>query len=176
MDAKVETWQNASRGIVWVRKQDRFGNMKDEVIRPGMKFTIGPDDRVFNQDMAASQDLDVFKNGRLVPVRLIDSSEDAKEIAANPNLISEADMRELFSSHHKTFESRVNSITNVVALERMLSIAEEDDTDASVKQVSLLKERVAKLNPSSVVERSSSATGVPMPGTDRIDTGRPTSM
>lgn len=167
---EVETWENASRGIVWVKKLDRMGNLKDEVIRAGMKVVLSTEERMFNQDSAATEDLDVFKNGRLIPVRLIETAEDAKEIAANPNLISESEMRGLFKAHHKTFEAKVNSITNVVALERMSAMAEEEN--ASLRQVNLLQARMsdlaAKTTNVPVVERSSSPLGG-----DRFDAGRP---
>jgi hypothetical protein len=151
MERDVEMWENHSNGKVWVWKIDqRTGGMRDEIVASGMKFSIKNDDRVMNQEMAASEEMDIFKNGTLMPVRLIDQ-EEAKELASNPNFISESEMRDLFTGHWKTFETKVASITNAGVLERMLAISGE--VDAKVRQVEVLKARLHELNPIPVVER-----------------------
>lgn len=102
-----------------------------------------------NSDMAANEDLDVFKNGMMVPVRLIEGTEDKAEIASNPNLKSEGDLRELFSLHWKQFESEVAKITNVTTLNRLKEIAQEGD--ATVRQVNVIEARVVDVDPGSHV-------------------------
>lgn len=150
----LETWENASPGKVWVWKGDaRTGALKDEVIASGQKLMIKNEDRIMNQDMAAQDDLDIFKNGTMMPVRLVDADEQ-KELASNPNFISESEMKDLFSGHWKTFETKIASITNAGVLQRMLDIS--SDVDAKVRQVEVLKARLTELNPVPIVEREQS--------------------
>lgn len=159
---KLETWQSGVKGIVAVKKFDRRGELKDEVIRAGQKFTITTEERIFNQDRAANPDLDDFRNGRLIPVRLLDGTEDAKEIASNPNLIGEGEMADLLKGHFKTLESKLKSISNTVALQRFLAVAEQND--ATIKQVAAIRERIEEVNPVTVVERESRPVGRIEPG------------
>jgi hypothetical protein len=91
-------------------------------------------------------------NGILTPIRLIEGSENSAEIASNPNLISEEDMRKLFGQHWKQFQGRVNEITNVTTLSRLLAMT--DEVDATVKQVQVIKDRIAEVQPNSFVEVS----------------------
>jgi hypothetical protein len=149
---KYEIWRNAIAGTVGIKKTDRRGELGTEVIRAGEKFQISTEDRLLNSDWAATEDLDVFKNGMLTPVKLLDGTEDAQEIASNPNLITESDMAALFSAHWKTFEQKLGQITNVTTLQRLLSMAEAEDTDATVRQVQSIRNRIAEVNPVQVVE------------------------
>jgi hypothetical protein len=151
MERDTETWKNESAGSVWVWKIDsRTGQMRDEVISTGQKFIIRNEDRVMNQDMAAESSMDNFQNGTLSPVRLVDPDEQ-KELASNPNFISESEMKDLFGGHWKTFEAKVSQITNVNVLQRMIDISSE--ADAKVRQIEVLKARLTELNPISVTER-----------------------
>lgn len=159
---QYEIWRNAIKGFIGVKKTDRRGEMKDEVIRGGEKFQITTEDRQLNSELAAGDDLDVFKNGMLMPVKILDGAEDAKEIASNPNLITESDMAALFAAHWKTFEAKIGQISNPSTLNRLLAMAEE--SDATVRQVNALKERVQALQPVPVVERETFTPPRPMSG------------
>lgn len=158
-----ETWKNISAGKVWVNKLDRRGDPSVELVPSQGVFRISSEDRRFNQDAAANDRLDVFKNGMLVPVRLLDGSEDVADIASNPNLMSESDMVSLFSVHHKTFVSRLGEVSNTITLNRLLDIARERDEKLS--KISAIEARLAELSPSVVaVERevvSDRAAGMP---------------
>lgn len=147
-----ETWKNASRGKVWVRKTDRRGELKDELIKSGGLVKISTDDRQYNQELAASDRSDCFKNGRLVPVKILDTTEDAAEIAANPNLMSETDMVDLLGAHFKTFEKKIGEITNSVTLNRILDLAEE--RDEKVSKINLVKTRILDVSGNAPVEIS----------------------
>lgn len=143
---QFETWQNATRGLVVLKKYNQRGDLGDEVVTAGRSIHITPTERRINQEMAANEDLDMFKNGTLAPLRIIDTEEDAKEIASNPNILSESEMKELFAGHWKAFDTRVNQIKNPQTLERMLEVASE--LDAKVRQVETIKERLAEVSPS----------------------------
>lgn len=163
-EQKYEIWRNAIRGSIGVKKTDRRGELVSEIIRGGERFQISTEDRLLNSEWAATTDLDVFKNGMLTPVKLLDGTEDAKEIASNPNLIGETDMAALFSAHWKTFEAKLGQITNVATLERMLAMAESEDLDATVRQVQSIRSRISELNPSQVVEHETVLPPRPMSG------------
>lgn len=145
MAAELETWRNATKGMVYLLKIDRFGNETHEVVNGGKSFSLSNAERLLNQDRAANEGLDMFKNGQLVPVRLLEGDEEAAEIAANPNLMGEQEMTELFKTHWKTFDAKLAKISNLVTLSRMMEVANE--VDATIKQVAMIEARIGELSP-----------------------------
>lgn len=149
-----EIWQNMSLGVVVVQKFDRRGEVTDELVPGGQKTSLTKDERLFNMDQAADAKLDNFSNGSLVPVRLIDDA-DAAEIASNPNLLTEDDLRKLVKIK-KGFPAKVNEIGNYTTLNRLKQIAEEED--ASVNQVRAIESRMKEVLPDApAVERTQTA-------------------
>lgn len=147
-----ETWRNTSRGKRGVVKFDRFGNIVHELVGPDRTVVLTRDERLLNQERAANDRLDIFKNGVMVPVKLIDP-EDEREFAENPNILTEEGIRDLFKLHVKKFEKALNEITNPFVLERMKDLAENDETlDVSVKKVQLVNARIQSVNPNAPVE------------------------
>jgi hypothetical protein len=153
-EGDFESWQNATRGRVVITKLDARGQKRHDMVGPGKIFHVTPRERRMNQELAANEDQDVFMNGTLQPVRLLEGTEDAKEIAASPNHISETDVKGLFKAHHKTFEKRVAEITNPATLERLLEVAREDEVNATVRQVELVQARLAEVAPNMADERT----------------------
>jgi hypothetical protein len=151
-DPQHETWKNATRGRIFLKKYNQQGQLAAEMVPGGKVFQISPTERRINTEMAASPDLDFFQNGQLTPVRLIETEEDAKEIASNPNLMAESDMVTLFKGHWKTFEAKVNEISNLTTLKRLLEIAQSDEVDAKVRQVEAVKARISDIDPVEHVE------------------------
>lgn len=152
-DTKVEqeTWQNVTEGTVVLKRTDHRGEMtKEEVIIGGRNFHITSNERRLNQEMAADEGLDVFRNGTLHPLRLMDDTEEAREIAANPNLMSESDMKEMVRVHPKTFEKQLSSIANATTLQRLLAMAHSED--ASIKRVEAIEARLAVVAPTAAYE------------------------
>ncbi len=164
MDKELETWQNVSAGGALVWRRDGRGDYKDALIAGGHKLTISRDDRKWNMEAAASSDLDIFSNGVLSPVRLIEGTEDAAEFASNPNLISDSEMKTLFKSHWKTFETKISQISNEGTLHRILAVAESDTVDATVRQLTAIKNRLDEMNPMKPVEVTSTPLGSKTPG------------
>lgn len=163
MGEGMESWQNTSKGRVLIRRFDaRRGMLGSELVAGGRTFHITPEDRRINQEMAATAELDIFTNGLLHPVRLIESEEDAKELAANPNLMSETEMKAMFGLHHKQFPKRLGELTNVNALTRLLELALDEDSKATHKQVELIKERLRVIDPGLFVDDR------PEPALDRL--------
>lgn len=152
--AEFETWRNVHAGQVWFQKLDRKGDMVAEIVQPGAPFKITTEDRVYNMELAATADLDIFKNGMCTPVRILDGTEDAADIASNPNLLSDSDMVGMLKAHHATFDKALNSITNKVTLNRLLEVATEQDS--SVSKIGKINARIEELSPSGPAERTQS--------------------
>jgi hypothetical protein len=172
--AQNEVWQNPTQGTVFVLKMDHRGDLvKYEQVDAGRKFYITTEERRLNMEKAANESQDVFRNGTLQPIRLIGDDEESRELAANPNVMAASDMSELLKGHYKTFESKLAQIQNISTLERLLSVAYEDDV--SVKRVELVKLRIAEVG-------SLAGRVAPVPVADpsrglggRADFGRPVS-
>lgn len=141
-----ETWKNVTKGRVYILRQNRLtGLTKHELVNSGRSFQISPDERRLNQENAANNDLDVFANGILCPVKLLDDAEDAKEIASNPNLLSDTDIKDLFSAHYKTFEKKVAEIRNPATLDRLREVGKAED--AAISRMALIEARIDELTP-----------------------------
>lgn len=152
-ESDVETWKNASAGKVWVWVHDRTGKRTDRHLTSGSKIQITPLDRQLNQEMAANAELDPFRNGILVPVRLVETAEDFADIEGNPNHITEDEVVELFNAPWKTFDKRVGEISNLSTINRMVALAQGDETnaageplvEATMRQVKVLQARLDAL-------------------------------
>lgn len=160
--SEFESWKNSTPGRVVLKKYTQRGDLGDEMIAGGKVFHISPKERRINQEMAATPELDMFQNGFLTPVRLIETEEDAKEIASNPNLMSETEMADLFKGHWKTFESRVSEVSNLNTLNRLLEVA--STVDAKVRQVEVIRARIEEISPEDHVEIAHAGSTDPMTG------------
>lgn len=149
MADETEIWLNASAGRAWVWTHNQIGEKTDRQVPAGGKLQITTADRQLNQEMAVSDDLDVFKNGTLVPVRLIESAADFAEIQENPNNLTEDDLTGMFELPWKSFDKRVGEITNRATIERLVAIAEgsvdEEGVDATMRQTRVLRDRLTEL-------------------------------
>lgn len=159
-----ESWRNTSGGYIFVNTVDRRGDIVPVSVIAGNVLQISPADRAMNEESAADPSLNVFGNGQMVPVRLIDgtSAEDKAAIEGNPNLKSEDDLRKMFGLQWKKFETEVGEIGNVVTLNRLKTIAQEGD--ATVRQVNVIEARIAEIDPAASVPdvtMQSYGTGVP---------------
>jgi len=153
---EFETWESAIKGTIGVKKFDRRGDLATEIVRGGRLLHLTPDERRYNTERAATPGQDPFSNGMLVPVTLLDDSEDAAMIAANPNVLSADDLEALFSLHWKKFDGELSHITNVSALTRLMEMA--TDADATVRQMNSIKSRIAAVDPSILLDDASGNT------------------
>jgi len=144
--SKYETWQSAVKGKIFVRRFDRKGDLVSEMVGPSRTLHITPEERRLNSERAASEAQDVFSNGMLVPVALIDGGEDVEAIRDNPNHMTETAIRELFVNRraYKQFDEAVESISNPITLSRMLEIAR--DEDATLRQVDKIQNRLSEVS------------------------------
>lgn len=143
-----ETWESAIAGLIVLKKFDRRGEVVDEIVRSGGKIYLTPDERRYNQEIAAAADLDPFQNGMLIPLRLVESADDADALKGNPNHITEKDMRALLANSKAIAKLRdtVEGVSNPVTLQRFLAIAEDPEVDATLKQINTIKERLAAVS------------------------------
>lgn len=154
----LETWKNVTAGTVALKRLDHRGDFtKEEILTAGKATHITSAERRMNSEQAANEELDFFRNGILSPIRLIDGSEDAREIASNPNMLSESDMHALLKAPMRTFESRASELNRTAVLERLLAMAHEDD--ATIKKVEFLKARLQAVNPSGFTENTTQVAG-----------------
>ena len=146
-DTAQETWGNPSAGKVYILTFDHTGKLQSQLVRPGGKVQITTQERLINQERAASPAKDVFNNGRLHPVRIHDSAEGYAEITSNPNLLSEDDLKELFNLKIGEFRSRLGEISNSNALQRLHDFANGDDEDTKVTmtQAKAIDKRLAEV-------------------------------
>jgi hypothetical protein len=146
----LEAWENVSRSRYALQRIDRRGDIRTELIGSKKVFHLAPEERYLNSEQASSPSVDPFKNGRFSPVRLLETTEDADEIAANPNLLGEADIKDLVKGKVEPLRARLSEIEQPVVVERMLEIAEAED--ARMTSVKAIEQRLAELSPQTHVE------------------------
>jgi hypothetical protein len=140
-----ELWENASQATIVVRKVDTLGRISEERVIGGRRVQLTPKERRHNQEQAASDSLDVFTNGIMRPVRLLDDEEDTEVLQSNVNAMSEDAMRDLYKLPIRAFVNRVTEVSNPIALQRILELG--SDVDATVKQVEAVKAHLDQVRP-----------------------------
>lgn len=160
-DDESELWENTTAGRVCLRFYNQQGMLVDKLVGSRNKFQITPKERLLNQEMAADDDLDVFKNGTFAPVRLVESAEDLEAIRNNPNLVTDVDMKAMLSDRRSTkaLQERLDAITNPYALKRMLEIANEDE-GTTARQVKSIEDRLRAVSPATYAEVTAFAGAV----------------
>jgi len=142
-----ETWQNPGKGDVWILVFNHEGKLESRPIRSGGKIHLTTQERMINQERAWSKDADLFSNGRLQPVRLLDTAEDYRELASNPNHLSENDLKAILKLKGAPFTNKLAKITNKLALERLVEIAQDDSLNVTMNQFKALEARIEELTP-----------------------------
>lgn len=150
-----ETWTNLTQSRHAIKRFSARGDLMDELIAGNKNFHVTTRERHINEERAADADLDPFSNGTFSPVHLIDTTDDADEIASNPALITETEMASLVKANVKVLEKRVKEVRNPVVLERLLEVANQ--SDATVGRVAVIKDRLNEVAPSLFTEIASSA-------------------
>lgn len=147
MSYSKEEWKNITRSRIGYLTLDKHDDPVRRQVAGGKLLEVTPRERMYNSDRAATPELDIFNNGWLIPVRLLEDDELSKEVASNPNLLSESDLRAFFDLHWKSFEKKVNDIDSLLILKRLESLSENDDTiNITVKQANIISDRIAELS------------------------------
>lgn len=157
---QVETWKNPTAGRVWVKRLDHRGELaKTEIVRSGGVFHLTTAERELNQELAVSEDLDLFANGTLTPIRLIEGTAAAREFATNPNLITEEDMKGLVKTRSKdAFVERLAAIKNPATLQRLAALSREED--APLSKVEAIEARLQEVTNPAVAAESRPTTSL----------------
>lgn len=143
-----ETWKSSIEGSIVVKRFDRNGKEIDELIAAGREIRLLPEERRLNQEIAAEPGLDPFQNGFLVPMKLVETADDYDDLRGYPNHLTEEDMRSLLENRKAldALSEGISTISNPTTLVRFLAIADEPDVDASVRQVAIIKGRLAEVS------------------------------
>ncbi len=171
--SELEAWENTSRARFSLRRIDARGDIKTELIGGRKTFHLSPEERYLNSERASSAKVDPFRNGRFAPVRLLETTQDAEEIAENPNLITEDELVELVNGKVEPLRARLSEIEQPLVVERLLEISERED--ARQTTVKAIEKRLAELKPQTHVEVEVAGDRAGAGGAKAIDFGDPKS-
>lgn len=147
-----EAWQNTSRGSVYVKKYGARGEETTVRVLGGQVVTLSPEERRLTT-MAIppkNKHLNVFENGVLVPLQLVDSAEDYEEIASNPNLLGDSDIREALRQKTPTLKKTLAEISNVNLVRRFQELAAEEEDKMTMPKIRAIEARLEELTASEV--------------------------
>lgn len=142
-----EAWQNTSRGSVYVKKYGARGEETTVRVLGGQVVTLSPEERKLTT-MAIppkNKHLNVFENGVLVPLQLVDSAEDYEEIASNPNLLGDSDIREALREKTPTLKKILAEISNVNLVRRFQELAAEEEDKMTMPKIRAIEARLEEL-------------------------------
>lgn len=148
----LETWENVTAARFVIKKFGAKGDLMDEMIGGKKRFHLTTQERHINMELAANDELDPFSNGNLTPVRLLETTDDAEQIASNPNLMSEDEMGSLLKGNVNTLKKRVAEVRNPALLERLKELAVE--SDVTIGKVNAINGRLQEVSPSLYTEVS----------------------
>lgn len=147
-----EAWQNTSRGSVYVKKYGARGEETTVRVLGGQVVTLSPEERKLTT-MAIppkNKHLNVFENGVLIPLQLVDSAEDYEEIASNPNLLGDSDIREALREKTPTLKKTLAEISNVNLVRRFQELAAEEEDKMTMPKIRAIEARLEELTASEV--------------------------
>lgn len=145
VDAGIETWQNETSGIVAINRVGEYGRQIVDLIAGKRRFQITPQERRMNQNAVNSAEQDIFTNGTLRPIDLLDDDPDTERLLANPNIVDESDLPKLFLLKGEQFRQRIAEITNPTAVARVLELARDPANEATLFQYETVKRRELEL-------------------------------
>lgn len=134
MANEQETWENVGLGGIQIFKFGRNGNPEAHIVKGGGKISLSPDERVYNQDVASNDLGDFFRNGAMMPVRLVETAADYAEIVENPNHYADSDIQKLLTLKVGELRSKLAEIDNPVTVRRIHEIASETDLTTTKTQ------------------------------------------
>jgi hypothetical protein len=139
VDPGVETWSNTSPSLVYLTKIGEYGKRETELVYGGRAFSLTPQERRLNQSQCFDSKNDPFTNGTFKPLALIEDERDTEALRNNPNVLDDDDIAELFKLTGEPFNQRLIAITNPTAVDRLIEVARQPSTDATVGQLETLK-------------------------------------
>lgn len=148
--AETEMWKNTTKGTVAVNKLDHRGERYQQLVRGGRSINLTVEERRMNVEMAYDENVDPFRNGTMVPVKIIENDEEIMALQSSPNVKTDDELSELFDLHWKKFDEEIAKITNPATLGRLYELAVEHD--ATHRQVSSVQARLQEVDPAANVE------------------------
>lgn len=143
---RMERWQSVTKSICIVKRVGEFGKVFSERITPGKVFHILPSERRMNQHECAMPGGDLFSNGMLMPLELVEGEDDNEALLSNPNLVQSADVSRIFKLKGAAFRDRLADVTSVATLRSLKEKAEEPRTQATVSQLRAIEERLGDVD------------------------------
>ena len=143
----LEIWKNTTHGMRWCKFHDRSGHENTRIVNSKRTFSITPLDRQLNQDIAATPEQDLFRNGTF---ELVKEAEDTNmDEIQSPDALTENEVIAL-SVETLAYPDRVDfflkDIKSPVALNRVLDQYVADDV--SKEAIDYVKMKIAKFDPS----------------------------
>lgn len=149
----VETWEHTVAGETYITRLDHLGNVQPQrLVGRGKLVNVTPVERRVHENSCAHASANPYRNGRMVPVKLVDSEPDAVELKANPDAMTETAMKALFNSQAATFNKKIAAITNILTLQRLLEVAGE--VDAKSSQIKVIESRIEEIKPGGPIKVS----------------------
>jgi len=144
-EPELEIWKSNADGKIVLQRFSVQGGVIHQTIHGHGKVQLTSRERRMNEESAYDDSQNVFKNGMLSPIQIVDA-ETQQAISENPNLLTEEDMRALVKKSPKIFADKLSEITNIILVNKILEIAKEEDV--SIKRVEVIQARVEELSPS----------------------------
>src|SRR4051794_30037083 len=156
LEPGLELWRNMVPGIVAINRSAEYGRKRVELIQGGRAFNITPQERRMNQNACARPELDVFTNGTLQPVTLLEDEPDTVALRQNPNVLDDKDIERVFRLKGEAFAERLAQVSNSATLSRLSDLAREPRLNATIQQYEQIKARQRVVD-SEVVDMGPSA-------------------
>lgn len=156
----VEIWKNTTHGMRWCKQHDRGGNEVTKIVNSKRTFSITPLDRQLNQDIAATAELDLFRNGTFVLVKEADDTN--HDEIQSPDSVTDDEIAALVMEvlgNPEGVDHYLKGINSPVALNRIYDQFVADDVDKSV--IEYVKMKRAKFDPSARVEATREVVSTP---------------
>jgi hypothetical protein len=90
MASQLELWKNTAAGMRWYISVDIRGQQKGKTVQGGRTFTLSTFERQINQELAASPQQDLFRNGTFVLARSSDDTNE--EEVQSPNALTDQEI------------------------------------------------------------------------------------
>lgn len=134
-EGNLEVWKNTAAGLRWFKKHDRVGKESSGLVRGGRTFTITPFDRQVNQDMAATPEQDLFRNGTFYMVKAAEDTN-VDEIQS-PDALTEGEVLALsldIMGSPERVDYFLKEVRSPIALGRVLEQLVVDDAPKEAVQ------------------------------------------
>lgn len=117
----IEVWKNQAAGMRWYTILDRQGREVGKTVQGYRTFTLTAFDRQINQDMAASPEQDLFRNGSFVLIKkAADTQMDEIE---SPDSFTDQELTTLIHevlAKDKTIEEVIFPVESPLTLGRLM--------------------------------------------------------